>query len=94
MIVGIKYCGGCNPRFDRTALVDHLRRAFPVLTFVGAAELGAEKADFVVVVCGCPAACAAHEGLEGSRGKQIVTSAEEYAAVERRIASLLPPAFS
>lgn len=26
MKVGIKYCGGCNPRYDRVAAVNQLKR--------------------------------------------------------------------
>ena len=62
--VGIKYCGGCNPRFDRVAAVESLGcRALP------AARPG-ERYDLILVVCGCSAACA---GLDGLEADQFVT---------------------
>ena len=36
MTVGIKYCGGCNPRYDRVAAARRLEAAFPGLTFTPA----------------------------------------------------------
>lgn len=29
MKIGIKYCGGCNPRYDRSHEVDKLKKRFP-----------------------------------------------------------------
>lgn len=50
----VKYCGGCNPRYDRTALVrnleDHLQAR---LCPAGPGE----TYDMVYVVCGCPSRC-------------------------------------
>ena len=39
--VGVRYCGGCNPRFDRVAGVEALTRACPSADF-RAAEPGRE----------------------------------------------------
>ena len=39
--VGVRYCGGCNPRFDRVAGVEALARACPSAGF-RAAEPGRE----------------------------------------------------
>lgn len=54
--VGIKFCGGCNPRYDRPALVSRLAGRFPRVCFLPVAE--GERYDAVAVVCGCLAACA------------------------------------
>lgn len=29
MKIGIKYCGGCNPRYDRNQEVEKLKKNFP-----------------------------------------------------------------
>ncbi len=76
MRVRVKYCGGCNPRYDRKAALERLQAAFPDDTFV-ATDDGGGPFDHVVVLCGCPAACASHEDLRGRRGKTVVTSEEE-----------------
>ena len=48
MKVGIKYCGGCNPRYDRVAAVNQLKREFPQVEFVSAS--GNPDCDIVFVV--------------------------------------------
>jgi 4-hydroxybutyrate CoA-transferase len=78
--VRIKYCGGCNPRYDRTGLAARLRADFPELDMPETGE-GGGPYDFVAVICGCPAACAEHEGLEGKAGKMLIVSAGEYGAL-------------
>ena len=76
MKVRVKYCGGCNPRFDREAEFERLEVAFPDAEFV---VMGDDEGpfDYVIVLCGCPAACASHEDLHGAHGKTVVTSEEE-----------------
>jgi hypothetical protein len=74
--IRIKYCGGCNPRYDRTALAARLRAAFPEADI---AETSSDGPDyFVAVICGCPAACASHEDLHGLAGKVVIASGQEY----------------
>ena len=51
----VKYCGGCNPRYDRVALVRQLEsRLGERLSGVWPGEVY----DEVYVVCGCSARCA------------------------------------
>ena len=59
--VGVRYCGGCNPRYDRTALVRRLQSFFPEQAFVPAEQGKAYPA--VLVVCGCTSRCANVSGL-------------------------------
>ena len=54
--VGIRYCGGCNPHYDRVALAGELERALPELTFSPAEPDAAYLA--IVTVSGCPVQCA------------------------------------
>lgn len=55
MTRAVKYCGGCNPRFDRVALVRRLERRLGER--LPAAQPGIHY-DEIYVVCGCPARCA------------------------------------
>lgn len=51
----VKYCGGCNPRYDRAAFVRHLEEK------LGATLTPAEAGtvyDELYVICGCSARCA------------------------------------
>ena len=77
MTLALKYCGGCNSRYDRGAILAALQADFPELKIVDSAD----QPDFVLVLCGCPSRCADHEGLEGRLGKWLVDSPERYALV-------------
>ncbi|MDR1685453.1 MAG: hypothetical protein LBR82_03255 [Desulfovibrio sp.] len=74
--IRVKYCGGCNPRYDRTAVPAKLRAAFPEA--VVAETAGDDPDHFVAVVCGCVVACARHDELNGRAGKAVMTSEKEY----------------
>ena len=69
MRVGLRYCGGCNPRFDRVAAVGRLAAACPRAALEGA-EPG-RIYDLLLIVGGCPACCAGREGLEGRARVEI-----------------------
>ena len=75
-IIGLKYCGGCNPRFDRKAWVNGLRAACPGTVFVAAGQETPQPEAFLVV-CGCSARCADTTGLRAAGGCLTVTRAED-----------------
>ena len=54
--VRIKYCGGCNPKYDRVALVEELKAR--LRGTVAWASSDADPCDVVVAVQGCETACA------------------------------------
>ena len=84
MTVLVKYCGGCNSRYDRAALVEKLRGEFPLVQFCYAGG-GVTGADMILIVCGCPSKCASHHDLHGRYGKLIAASADEYEIVREYI---------
>ena len=54
--IGVKYCGGCNPNYDRVELVEDLKRRLDgKVKFVVADSEGVE---LVLAVEGCEIACA------------------------------------
>ena len=55
--IGVKYCGGCNPRIERSKFVDELRKklAGDLSLAIGC---GTEKWELGILVCGCSSACA------------------------------------
>ena len=67
--IGLRYCGGCNSRYDRVALVKRLESFFPEATFVGAEE--GKSYPAVVVACGCSSRCANVSGLAVQLGRLI-----------------------
>ncbi|MDR3162090.1 MAG: hypothetical protein LBU28_10835 [Spirochaetaceae bacterium] len=89
MTVLLKYCGGCNPVYDRAALVEQLRQEFPDVEFLYASS-GLTEADIVLVVCGCPVRCASQDTLRGRLHTLMIDSPREYTRVgtllsERRL---------
>jgi hypothetical protein len=65
--IAIKYCGGCNPEYDRVAAVaEMLTRLAAVVDVV---PLDDHRAELLVAVEGCPTACA---DLSGFKGKTVV----------------------
>lgn len=55
MTINIRYCGGCNPRYDRKKIVQRIQKTFPLQTLLINSQ---EAADAVVILCGCSSACA------------------------------------
>ena len=63
LVIGIKYCGGCNPDYDRVALVEQIAERLKgraVLVPAGRAD-----ADLILAVQGCETACADLSPFEG-----------------------------
>ncbi|MGI6072205.1 MAG: hypothetical protein ACOX75_04250 [Lachnospiraceae bacterium] len=54
MNIYVKFCGGCNPRFDRAGLLSRMERAFPEHVF----ENEYKDPEVSLIICGCSAACA------------------------------------
>lgn len=67
--VGVRYCGGCNSRYDRVALVKRLSSFFSGVEFVNA--LSGVPYSAVLVVCGCPSRCANTSDLAVPSGRLV-----------------------
>ena len=85
MTTTIKYCGGCNPTFDRVAFCDKLFEAFPALTAVS----GGENAGLALVICGCSRGCAEHSHIDGAKGKFVVCANNDYDRLCKWIVQML-----
>lgn len=70
MKIGIKYCGGCNPKYDRVAFVDKLRKQCAHCEVK--AVNNKETFDCVAVVCGCSVACAGLKDINTRKGFVMV----------------------
>ena len=73
-VVGVRYCGGCNPRYDRVAFVERLKALLPEWRFE-AARAG-ETYGAALIVCGCKTKCAAGLSLPPSRTVTVSGSDE------------------
>jgi transcription antitermination factor NusA-like protein len=70
--VGIKYCGGCNPYYDRVVLVKWIEsRLQGKAKFVSPQNV---DVDLVLVVEGCRTACADLSAFDGKKIRIITQS--------------------
>ena len=85
--MGLRYCGGCNPRYDRVALVKQLQQSLPGIRF----ELADADADHaaVLLVCGCSAQCVGISDLTLPADRKVyISSAEQLPAVRDTLLAL------
>jgi len=76
MKIGIKYCGGCNPTYDRTEVVSKLKKRLSESDSIETANQGIIY-DIVVILCGCNKACANYENLESKYEKVCISSEKD-----------------
>lgn len=87
MLIALKYCGGCNPRYDRGNLAEKLATDFPEAELVPSGNLGERTPDVVAVITGCGSACADHAQLAGRLGKVVLCGPGDYESLSRLISS-------
>lgn len=73
--VAFRYCGGCNPRYDRGGLVKRLTGKHPEWDTEIAAE--GVRYDLLIVVGGCSSCCAAWEQFSADRVVKVWTDVED-----------------
>jgi hypothetical protein len=56
IVIGIKYCGGCNPHIDRAKLVQEIGKLLPP-EYILTTEPSSNPWDIGILICGCPTAC-------------------------------------
>ena len=83
MLVGVKYCGGCNPRYDRGALVAQIKKALPAMRFEPVRP--DQVYDVLLVVSGCHVQCADISGIQYRRGRVGVYAAEHLTSAVQAI---------
>lgn len=63
--IGIKYCGGCSPSYDRIAAAEALREKLKLRGEL--VQYDDPRAELVVVIMGCSTACAEINGVDSSK---------------------------
>jgi sulfite reductase beta subunit-like hemoprotein len=59
--IGVKFCGGCNPTYERVEMLQRIRSRFEG-QFLFLYSYGEEtEMDATVHLCGCPRACPAQD---------------------------------
>lgn len=59
MKCGIRFCGGCNPRYDRGKAFRNIKESLVNIDFLHAVE--DEEYDCLLVIGGCTNCCASYE---------------------------------
>lgn len=77
MKIGIKYCGGCNPRYDRCSLFSKLIMEFGRNHTFEIAEINTVY-DLIFVLCGCKSCCADCSKLKSKYCKVFISGEEDY----------------
>ena len=88
--VGIKYCGGCNPRYDRSRMVTELIKEFPGISFIYDTSV---YCPLWITVNGCPVACGADAELPA---KEVIrlTQPKDFFQLRTRLQALCTDASS
>lgn len=68
--IALKYCGGCDPDFDRVQYFEEIRTAAG--DSVEWVTLDDRNFETILVICGCDTACA-EDRIDGTRHERIVT---------------------
>lgn len=66
MKCGVRFCGGCNPRYDRRGALNQIESQLKNIDFVNAAE--GVPHDLLLVIGGCSNCCASYEQFETKEG--------------------------
>lgn len=74
--VALRYCGGCNPRFERKNMVEALQVAVPSVQ-IEPFRTG-EDYRAVLVICGCSARCAEQRDLSEGIPRFVGSSTADY----------------
>ena len=56
-LIGVRYCGGCNPLIDRPGLVREIEKLLPPSCRL-VTDRPLNRWEVALLVCGCPIACA------------------------------------
>jgi hypothetical protein len=78
MKVGIKYCGGCNPEYDRVEVVGRIKNELGGILEIVPHDV--PELEIILVVQGCKTACADLSGLKCNNLKIIrdIKEAEQF----------------
>ena len=65
MKIGVKFCGGCNPRYDRGACLRKMREQLNDVIWVTGKQ--DEICDYWLLICGCQRGCIRSEDFTASK---------------------------
>jgi 4-hydroxybutyrate CoA-transferase len=84
MNVAIKYCGGCDPAFDRVEMAERIKIAAD--NAISWCSVHERHRDIILLICGCPKACPFNDLKDESK---VVLLTSDDAPLEGVIAEIL-----
>ena len=88
MKIGIKYCGGCNPSYDRVKFINSLKEIYQGEVYFESAVEGFLY-DATLIVCGCERCCASGDKLSSKYKKICITKEQDFSDVRRLIDEII-----
>lgn len=76
MRIGLKYCGGCNPNYERSDIVKRAKADYPDVIFEP--HKAEAEYDVVLVICGCLEECSTFSCTNSTHGMIYIRFLEEY----------------
>ena len=76
--IGLKYCGGCNPEYDRVAVKDQIEKSLQDKILFVSPE--SDDKEMILAIQGCKIACADLSQFQGVKIRKITSEedAEEF----------------
>ena len=79
--ISLKFCGGCNPAYDRTCVSREIQTALrDRCRFVGSGA--AHEADWILIIHGCSTACADCDPAHDARTTHIRSRTDALAFIQ------------
>lgn len=86
MKCGVKFCGGCNPRFERGEVYRSLKKEIERIDFSHADE--ENQYDILLVIGGCQSCCASYEQYDVKGDIYKIWDLSQVDAVREKLAEL------
>jgi hypothetical protein len=78
--LAVKFCGGCNPSFDRGTVVQMLRRDLPNIRWMP----WDEEADLLLIINGCFSGCAARSEVQEKALENLIIRNHSVSTIKKR----------
>lgn len=86
--IGVKYCGGCNPRFNRGDFVRKLKDKYKDLASIEPINEN-DVFDMIIIVSGCSSACVSCKNVKCTGEIFSVTSKDDFITVSEKIENII-----
>lgn len=87
MLCGVKFCGGCNPRYERGEALTQMKKRFQDRIEFTQAEEGISY-DFLLVIGGCTNCCASYQQYD-AKTYILMWDAQQLAETQEKIENIL-----